>query len=82
MPITVGSDVHYQSHGSPDGTHKSVARAAKVTEVINDKCVSLCVMNPTGLFFQLSVMMDVSENPKGGTWHWPSRAKHIESLSP
>lgn len=75
MTPTINRAVHYQAHGSPDGTHKSVPRAAIVTEVFSDKCVSLCVLNPTGLFFQLSVMLDESETPKGGTWHWPPRVE-------
>jgi hypothetical protein len=70
---TVGRIVHYQAHGSPDGTHKPAARAAVVTEVFNDACVSLCVLNPTGMYFNTSVLLDESESPKGGTWHWPPR---------
>ena len=72
MP-TVGRVVHYQAHGSPDGTHPSVARAAIVTEVFSSKCVSLCVLNPGGLLFNTSCMLDQSEAPKGGTWRWPPR---------
>lgn len=73
MSPTVGRIVHYQAHGSPDGTHKSVARAAVITEVSSDDCVSLCVLNPTGMYFNVSVPLDESESPKGGTWHWPPR---------
>ncbi len=69
---TVGRSVHYQAHGSPDGTHKPAPRAATITEVISDTEVGLCVMNPTGLFFNRS-HLDESETPKGGTWHWPPR---------
>lgn len=75
MVPSVGRIVHYQAHGSPDGTHKSEARAAIVTEVFSEKCVSLCVLNPHGLFFNTSVMRDDSEQPKGGTWHWPPMVK-------
>lgn len=74
MTPTVGRIVHYQAHGSPDGTHKSVARAAVITEVFNDACVSLCVLNPTGMYFNTSIMLDESPEPRGGTWHWPPRA--------
>lgn len=73
MPPSVGRIVHYQAHGSPDGTHKSVARAAVITEVFTDECVSLCVLNPSGLFFNTSVKLDDSETPKGGTWRWPPK---------
>lgn len=33
--------------------------------------VGLCVMNPTGLFFNRSVPYDADRKP--GTWHWPER---------
>jgi hypothetical protein len=71
---TVGRIVHYQAHGSPDGTHTPAARAAIITEVFNDACVSLCVLNPNGMYFSTSVMIDESTEPKGGTWRWPPRA--------
>jgi hypothetical protein len=74
MTPSVGRIVHYQAHGSPDGTHRSVPRAAVVTEVHNNEVVSLCVLNPTGLYFDRSIVLDESEAPKGGTWHWPPRA--------
>lgn len=74
MNPTIGRIVHYQAHGSPDGTHKSVPRAAIVTQVHNDTCVDLCVINPSGFFFNTSCMLDESEAPRGGTWHWPPRA--------
>ena len=71
MTPTIGKIVFYQAHGSPDGTHKSVPRAAVITEVFSDTCVSLCVLNPTGLFFNTKVEMN--ESAVGGTWHWPPR---------
>ena len=74
MKPTIGRIVFYRAHGSPDGTHKAVPRAAVVTEVFDEQCVSLCVLNPTGMFFNQSVMLDESENPRGGTWCWPPRA--------
>lgn len=74
MTPTIGRIVHYQAHGSPDGTHRSVPRAAVVTEVVSDRIVSLCVLNPTGLYFDVAVELDESETPRGGTWHWPPRA--------
>ncbi len=68
---TVGRAVHYQSFGTPGGEYKSCERAATVTEVHSDECVSLCIMNPTGLFFTQSV--NYSEEPKPGHWNWPPR---------
>lgn len=74
MTPTIGRIVHYQAHGSPDGKHKSVPRAAVVTEVHSDQCVSLCVLNPTGMYFNTKNELDESETPRGGTWHWPPRS--------
>lgn len=68
---SVGRVVHYQAFGTPGGEHPSVARAAIITAVHTDECVSLCVLNPTGMFFNASTVYDGSEQPKGGTWHWP-----------
>jgi hypothetical protein len=74
---TVGRIVHYQSHGSPNGQHKSRPRAAVVTEVpehwedIVGRPVSLCVLNPTGQYFDQNVPF--SEEPKAGHWSWPPR---------
>ena len=70
---SVGRIVHYQAHGSADGTYPKKARAAIVTDVHTDTCVSLCVFNPTGMFFHTSLVLDESEDPSGGTWHWPPR---------
>lgn len=79
---TVGRIVHYQSHGSPNGQHKSEPRAAVVTAVrdvpvIEDPGVTavevdLCVLNPTGLFFNQRVPF--SPEPQAGCWSWPPRA--------
>lgn len=75
---SVGRTVHYQSHGSPNGQHKSEARAAIVTAVHpvfsderNLHAVSLCVLNPTGMYFDQDVPF--SETPKPGCWNWPPR---------
>jgi hypothetical protein len=74
MTPSVGRIVHYQAHGSPDGTHRSVPRAAVVTEVLSDTQVSICVLNPTGMYFDRAVDLDESATPRGGTWHWPPRS--------
>jgi len=75
--------VHYVSHGTPlrpDGTqaYESECRAAIVTEVPegveNPQAVGLCVLNPTGQFFNRTVPYCDGGEPAGGTWHWPERA--------
>lgn len=85
---SVGRVVHYVSHGTPiqpDGTQAFTAqcRAAVVTEVGEDGAVGLCVLNPTGQFFQRDCRealgtVDHKTTPPtvtypGGTWHWPER---------
>jgi hypothetical protein len=72
---TVGRIVHYVSHGTPvqpDGTQAYTAqcRAAIVTDVPVDDACSLAIFNPTGMFFN-KVRYDGSQDPEGGTWHWP-----------
>jgi hypothetical protein len=69
---TVGRIVHYQSFGTPGGEFKPNARAAIITEVFTDQCVSLCILNPTGMFFTTSV--ERSDEPAPGRWNWPPRA--------
>lgn len=69
---TVGRIVHYQAYGTPGGEYASVPRAAIVTQVHSDECVSLCVLNPTGQFFNQSV--NYSAEPKPGCWNWPPRS--------
>jgi hypothetical protein len=86
----VGRVVHYVSHGTPvrpDGSQAFAAecRAAIVTEVgevwvpdgqrVPDGTpASLCVLNPTGMFFSQGVMEDQAAKA-GGTWHWPERVE-------
>ena len=76
MTPSVGRIVHYVSHGTPvreDGTQAftSECRAAIVTSAPEGKPVSLCVLNPTGFFFNVA---DQDEDGReGGTWHWPER---------
>ena len=38
----------------------------------NPWTVSLCVLNPTGQFFNVGVPHN-EDSHKGGTWHWPER---------
>lgn len=72
---SVGRIVHYVSYGTPvraDGsqTFTSKCRAAIVTEICgdadpeDDNCVSLAVLNPTGMFFDQHVAYhDGGETP-------------------
>lgn len=76
---TVGRIVHYQAHGSPNGQHKSLPRAAIVTETAAENpelytdpmTIGLCVLNPTGQYFNRET--PYSETPKAGHWSWPPR---------
>jgi hypothetical protein len=79
---SIGRIVHYVSYGTPGGEYGKECRAAIVTEVAEhpqaDGTVGLCVLNPTGQFFNRSVQhaedkaLGASEH-QGGTWHWPER---------
>jgi hypothetical protein len=56
---SVGRIVHYVSHGTPGGEYGKECRAAIVTEVNsadNEAPVGLCVLNPTGQFFNRNVL--------------------------
>lgn len=66
---SIGRIVHYQSFGTPKGEYDSLARAAVITEVGPNNVVGLCVLNPTGQFFNRDVPF--SEEPKAGHWNWP-----------
>lgn len=80
----VGEIVHYVSHGTPirpDGTqaYTSGCRAAIITAVPavdghrGDE-LALCVLNPTGMFFNQAVHDEGTHGTHvGGTWHWPER---------
>jgi hypothetical protein len=72
---TVGRIVHYVAYGTPGGEYKPEHRAAIVTYCDDPagQIVSLCVLNPTGVFFNTDVQMDGRPSPVGGSWHWPER---------
>jgi hypothetical protein len=76
---SVGRMVHYTSYGTPKGEYDSVCRAAVITEVEAAEVVGLCVLNPTGQFFNQHVPHDETETDHGrgpgGTWHWPERVE-------
>lgn len=78
MKPSVSRMVHYVSYGTPGGEFASTCRAAVVAEVHDATLgiVSLCVLNPTGIFFHDCVYDPVTDPAgiyKGGTWHWPER---------
>lgn len=50
----------------PAGTAREIDSDAAV--------VGLCVLNPTGMFFNHGVIQDEAEK-RGGTWHWPERVE-------
>jgi hypothetical protein len=83
----IGDPVHYTSYGTPGGEYATACRAAVITGLGDPidypageelgpedaQLVDLCVLNPTGMFFNTGVPQD--ERPgyerSGGTWHWP-----------
>ncbi len=75
MNPTIGRIVHYQSYGTPGGEFLPEPRAAIITEVSDalPGLVGLCVLNPTGQFFNRGV--PYSEIPKPGHWNWPPRTE-------
>ena len=76
MRPSVGRIVHYVSYGTPGGEYASECRAAVVTQAdgVPPDRVALCVMNPSGLFFNEAVDHD-EDGKSGGTWHWPERVE-------
>ena len=93
---STGDMVHYVSYGTPGGEYGQECRAAIVTETLEFEPgsaeehrrgeVGLCVLNPTGQFFNRAVPHhggDVghdhagdeipAKSYRGGTWHWPER---------
>ena len=73
--LQIGRVVHYVAYGTPKGEFpQNVHRAATITEV-NDAekgTVSICVMNPTGLFFNTNIPY-LADGSQPGTWHWPEK---------
>ncbi len=76
--LSIGRIVHYQAHGSPNGQHKSLPRAAIVAGLemtseglLNENVADIVVFNPHGLFFNAACPYDADGKP--GTWRWPPR---------
>lgn len=63
----VGDIVHYRSFGTPGGEYAPACRAAIVTEHCPDGRIGLSVLNPTGLFFNIT---HYDADQTGGTWHY------------
>ena len=65
--------VHYHAYGTPGGEYLPAPRAAIITDVplqtSHVQTASLCVLNPTGMFFNQHV--PYNEEPKPGCWSWP-----------
>lgn len=68
MKPTTGRIVYYKSYGTPGGEYKSEERAAIITGVADADAgiVHLCVLNPTGMFFNTNV----EQGSEGGQWDW------------
>ena len=73
---SIGRIVHYVAYGTPGGEFPAgVCRAAIITEVSPigiHPDASVCVVNPTGVFFTRLIPYSDAHTP--GTWHWPERA--------
>lgn len=70
---SVGRMVGYRAYGTPGGEYpEGVHRAAVITEVDEPgnprSAVGLCVLNPTGQFFNRHTPYD---SGKPGCWFWP-----------
>lgn len=80
---TVGVIVHYQSYGTPGGEYLPEPRAAIVTKVggqfVNDDTVGLCILNPTGQFFNTSV--PYAGEPSPGHWNWPPAVEGLAEVT-
>lgn len=78
MTPTIGRTVHYVDYGTPGGEYPAGAHRAAIITAVDASfptLVSLCIFNPTGLFFTQSVNYDAYHTPQPGTWHWPERAQ-------
>ncbi|WP_205683909.1 hypothetical protein [Cryobacterium aureum] len=79
---SIGRTVHYHVKGAPGGEYPGgeyypEPRAAIITAVHDsdedgNPFVSLCVLNPTGMFFPGEVPF--TAEPASGCWSWPPRA--------
>lgn len=71
---SLGATVHYVAYGTPGGEYPKMCRAAIMTVPSArgwDDLAALCVLNPTGLFFN----RDVPRGFDGGHWHYPAECR-------
>jgi hypothetical protein len=73
----IGEIVHYVSYGTPNGEYPKACRAAIVTATPDPQgsVVDLCVLNPTGQFFNQDVELDKG-GPMVGDPDCPNREFH------
>lgn len=84
--LTPGRVCHYIAYGTPGGEYEAKAgrdevssggahRAAIMTDIIDQEygVVSLCILNPTGVFFAQKVPHFEAEEHMPGSWHFPER---------
>jgi hypothetical protein len=58
-------------YGNEDlGITEPMLHDREQVEGLPNQLVALCVLNPTGIFFN---DCEYSEDNTGGTWHWPER---------
>jgi hypothetical protein len=100
---SIGDTVHYVSYGTPGGEYTKECRAAIITEVsghaispvtgedVDEWVAGLCVLNPTGQFFNRSVVQDdgraqgapsnlcTAREHRGGSWHWPEHTEEEQA---
>jgi len=79
---SVGRVVHYVAYGTPGGEFPAgVCRAATVTEVDApadpESAIGICVMNPTGIFFNRNIPYSAEHRP--GSWHWPEYVPAVKA---
>lgn len=75
--LTVGRMVHYVAYGTPGQEYEPGAhRAAIITDVVHAETgvVSLCILNPKGMFFDKRVPHFEADEHMPGSWHWIERA--------
>lgn len=78
MKPSIGRIVHYVAYGTPGGEFQvGACRAAVVTAVNGENepmpgALSLCVLNPTGQYFNHNMQQN-EDKKHPGTWDWPER---------
>lgn len=71
----VGDVVYYAAYGSADGTFPAGEERAAIVTQVHERGedqhypdLGLCVLNPTGMYFNLSIPYSEYYGT-GGTWH-------------